>query len=284
MLDPGDCWALRRAQIHRSVPGHPARCAHVPGRGGDEQESLCIPLSAHGHWLGVMTMSLPSEADLAEGRNMEELEGLARSVADQFGMALSNLQLRDRLRTLSIRDPLTGLYNRRYLEETVQREVHRALRHRTPLSVLMVDVDHFKAFNDNHGHQMADGVLRSVATTLSNNTRAEDVACRYGGEEFVLLLPDAAIADAASRADYLRQLVYDETEQNVTVSIGVASFPTDGSTWEEVLKAADDAMYRAKARGRDQVVVSGDHSASARTPKGSSDPSSTPIGLVGNPV
>jgi diguanylate cyclase (GGDEF)-like protein len=161
----------------------------------------------------------------------------------------------------SVRDPLTGLFNRRYLEETLDREQYRAQRSQTPLSLLMIDVDHFKHFNDTHGHQSGDHLLKMLGGQLRRGVRGEDVACRYGGEEFVVVLPGAAHGDAVKRAEslchdiaHLEGKVGGHTLGPVTASIGVATFPRDGENWVAVLEVADRRLYRAKEAGRDCVV------------------------------
>lgn len=173
-----------------------------------------------------------------------------------------------RLRELSIHDPLTGLFNRRYLEETLLREMRRAEREDAPLSIIMMDIDHFKRFNDTLGHAAGDALLQDLGALLSRTVRAADVACRYGGEEFVLVLPDASLEVATARAELVRDavkslhVVLDAVALGtVTVSLGVAVFPDHGCDGESVLRSADSAMYRAKDQGRDQVVIaSGDGS------------------------
>ena len=253
-LETSACWALRRSQPHRNTPESAARCPHVLDASGKlSGRTTCIPMSAHGHSLGMLTLSF---AEAGAEQQWEQPEQLGKAVADQFGLALTNLQLRDRLRNLSIRDGLTGLFNRRYLEETVVRELHRAARNGRPLGVVMLDVDHFKLFNDRHGHQAADDVLREVARVLSAGTRKEDVACRFGGEEFVVLLPDATLENAAMRAETLRAAVHERTGRKVTLSAGVASYPLHGESWEVLLRTADSALYRAKSEGRNRVVAS----------------------------
>ena len=147
------------------------------------------------------------------------------------------------------------MYNRRYLEETVVREFHRGKRHNTPVSVLMLDIDHFKMFNDTEGHQAADVMLSNVANTLRSGLRKEDVACRYGGEEFVMILSGATLEDAVKRAHSLRESVYTDSGNRVTISIGVSAFPSHGEVWEELLSAADAALYQAKNNGRNRVEV-----------------------------
>lgn len=183
-------------------------------------------------------------------------------MVEQLTLALANLQLREQLREQSIRDPLTGLFNRRYMEETLKRELQRANRYQYPIGVVMLDIDHFKQFNDTWGHDGGDAVLRAIGLFLQEHIRGSDVACRYGGEEFILILPDAPLEDTYHRAHELRAGIKDLQIQHngqqlptVTTSVGVASFPVHGVTIEEVIKVADTALYQAKTGGRDQVVL-----------------------------
>jgi diguanylate cyclase (GGDEF)-like protein len=217
--------------------------------------------------LGVLHLV---EAGLGKGRPENALgpqhllahRQLAFTVADQVALALSNLRLQESLRDQAIRDPLTGLFNRRYMQESLDRELRRAQRRRMPMGVMMIDIDHFKRFNDTFGHAAGDALLTAVGALLQRQTRAEDIACRYGGEEFALILLDASAEDTEERAKLLR----DETARlrveygqqplgNVTISVGVAVFPEHGETAEALLKASDAALYRAKAGGRDRVMV-----------------------------
>jgi diguanylate cyclase (GGDEF)-like protein len=192
----------------------------------------------------------------------ETKQRLAEAVAAQLGLGLANVELREILRIQSIHDPLTGLFNRRYMEETLEREIHRARRGGRPMSVLMLDVDSFKQQNDEFGHDGGDVVLRELGLLLKDRLRKEDIPCRFGGEEFVLVLPDAALAAASRRAEELREAVrhltipYDgRTIGPITVSIGVAAFPEHGHDGHALLQAADAALYQAKRDGRDRVSV-----------------------------
>jgi diguanylate cyclase (GGDEF)-like protein len=255
---PDECWAVRRGRLQtvtRDFQG--PRCDHVSGEG----DYLCCPMSAQGEMLGVLHLRLNSPGEGSAGP-IEPKQRVVLSVADQFGLALANLRLRETLRGLSIRDPLTGLFNRRYLEESLDRELRRALRRSLPVAVLMLDVDNFKSFNDTFGHEAGDLVLKEVATLLRKNTRVEDIACRYGGEEFTLILPEMTLENAKEKAQQIneavRQLRVLQGQQylgSVTISVGVAIFPTDGSNARDVLHAADGALYRAKQGGRDRVEV-----------------------------
>jgi diguanylate cyclase (GGDEF)-like protein len=182
--------------------------------------------------------------------------------AAQVGLSVANIRLREALRSQSTKDPLTGLYNRRYLQEMLEREIRRAIRSEQALGALMLDLDHFKNFNDTYGHEAGDAVLRETAAFLVRSIRAEDFVCRYGGEEFVVILPTADIRAAAARAERIRSKLRDVVVMHdgrslglITVSIGVAALPNHGTNEKDLLQAADAALYRAKRDGRDRVVV-----------------------------
>jgi diguanylate cyclase (GGDEF)-like protein len=248
-----DCWALRRGRVHHPRSDGDFRCAHLARTGWEG--GLCVPMIAQGDTLGVLTLC-------PGGPYSEELVTLAESVGERFGLTIANLRLRDRLRDQSIRDALTGLFNRRYLEETLARELDRAERTSRPLGLLVIDIDHFKRLNDTYGHDAGDAALAEVGRLLGRSFRSSDIACRYGGEEFVVVLPEAARGFAATRADSLRQAVKElrlnargAPIQTLSVSIGVAHFPDDGRTPEDLVRAADVALYAAKEQGRDRVVV-----------------------------
>lgn len=251
MLPPDQCWALRRGKpqlVHG--PGEAVRCRHVESGSG---ATACIPLNAQGHQLGFLYVSAADDGFLARVQLIE-------TAAEQLAMALSNLQLQERLRIQSIREPLTGLFNRRYLEESLARELSRCERRGLPLALMMLDLDHFKRFNDTHGHPGGDALLAGLGKLLQGLSRPEDIACRYGGEEFTLILPEATAELALQRAEQIRAAVQAMRVQHmgkdlppVTVSIGVAVAPHDGTDPESLLGHADRALYRAKARGRNRV-------------------------------
>jgi diguanylate cyclase (GGDEF)-like protein/PAS domain S-box-containing protein len=251
---PDDCWALRRGQPHFLTDdkgGLP--CKHARGEGA--RAMLCVPLLAAGEMLGTLHLCSRESID-------EAVRKRADLVSEQIAMALANLKLREKLRNQSIRDALTGLFNRRYTEETLVRELHRAERQRASLSILAIDVDHFKRFNDSFGHEAGDKVLRAIGTFLLEQTRGGDVASRMGGEELLVMLPGAGPDDARSKADQLRagikQLVLNHMGAalgKVTISVGVAAYPHHARRAEELLRIADAALYQAKHQGRDRVVV-----------------------------
>lgn len=253
------CLALRHGRTY--VVEHlvaAGRCAHLPSPG--PASYLCAPLSAQGRALGVLCVMSPAGDE--PGGLSETKQRLAEAVAAQLGLGLANVELREILRIQSIHDPLTGLFNRRYMEETLEREIHRARRGGRPMSVLMLDVDSFKQQNDEFGHDGGDVVLRELGHLLKDRLRKEDIPCRFGGEEFVLVLPDAALAAASRRAEQLREAVrhltipYEgRTIGPITVSIGVAAFPEHGHDSHALLQAADAALYQAKRDGRDRVSV-----------------------------
>ncbi len=261
---PDDCWALRRGKIHRVDDAtSPLRCAHVSGShaGG----FVCVPLAAHGETLGVLCLERPQSPNPSLGSPEDPMEVLARQASaagERISLALANLRLREVLRSQSIRDPLTGLFNRRYMEESLERELRRAERNDGCVTLLMLDIDHFKQFNDTFGHQGGDTLLLALGDALNQRTRGQDVVCRYGGEEFVLILVGASIDSACKRAELLREELKQLTVQHagqtlgrITLSIGISAFPGHGTTAEELLRAADQALYRAKTEGRNRVVV-----------------------------
>ncbi len=256
------CWGLRRGRPYiMTGPRSGPPCRHLPSP--PPTVSMCLPLAAQGETLGLLHLHRgPNPVDDAAATFPETKVRFASMVAEQIALSLANLRLRDTLRAQSIRDPVTGLYNRRYMEETLERELRRAERAGRPLGVVMLDIDHFKQFNDAFGHDSGDAVLRRLGDYLQANLRRGDVACRQGGEEFVLIMPETAPGDAQRRADQLREGTKDlrvahlgRSLGTLTVSIGVAGFPEHGSTPEGLLKRADAAMYRAKQAGRDKVVM-----------------------------
>jgi diguanylate cyclase (GGDEF)-like protein len=222
-----DCLAMRRRLPHEVVdpPARPL-CRHYGHEPGTT--ALCVPLTIHGETLGLFCLAGETEAQL----------------------------LHD-----ALHDPLTGLANRRYLEESLPRELHRASRENSALSIAMLDLDHFKRFNDTFGHDPGDSLLREVGRVLGETLRKSDIACRYGGEEFVLVLPNSSLADIFERIEEIRLAVRelqirhgDRLLGAVTVSAGVAE-AREGMTARELLREADEALYAAKHAGRDRVVL-----------------------------
>ena len=261
-----DCWALRRGRPHKVNPAeNVVLCKHITERPSGSCQ--CIPLVAQNEAFGLMyvvsRVPVAPESPVSAA-DTEEHALLIRRMAETVALACANLRLRETLRFQSIRDGLTGLFNRRYLDETLDREIRRAYRHNRPVSVILLDLDHFKHFNDTLGHGAGDSLLRTLGDFLRNQVRQEDIACRYGGEEFALVLPDAALEIARARAEQIREgikhLAWQQqvpSAESVTVSAGVAVFPLHGSSASAVLQEADRALYLAKASGRDRVSVAG---------------------------
>lgn len=260
ILRPSDCRGLRAGRTHElSSDTVSMMCPHLEHAA--PTASVCVPLIAQDNVLGLLTVWLHERQD--EETYPSRVDGeLALRVGEQLALFLANLHLREQLRDQSIRDPLTGLFNRRYLDETLERELARALRHESTLSVLALDIDHFKRFNDTHGHEAGDVVLTSVAAELQRWLRASDIACRVGGEEFLLVLPDAPLEVAAERAEQVRaavsELVVDMKDHElprVTISSGVAAVPDHADSAEMLRRRADEALYRAKHNGRNRVEI-----------------------------
>lgn len=265
-FEPDDCLALRRGQLYVvSAPEKLLPCSHLIS--GRVQPYICVPLMAHGELLGILHL-WPAPAwgdDIFEGENRpfpEATVQLARRVGEHLSLALANLELRENLRQQAIRDPLTGLFNRRYLELTLERELSRVRRQNQPLAVIMADVDHFKRFNDTYGHEAGDVLLKTVGQFLQSHVRQEDIPCRFGGEEFVLVLPGTSLETAVQRAEELRQgveklrvVAQGQALGPITLSLGVAVFPFHGGSPEALLNAADMALYQAKKTGRNRVVA-----------------------------
>lgn len=250
------CWALRSGDSH-VVAYSGMLCQHL----GDHSPNkyMCIPILAQDTPLGVLHLQMPDSVDESL---MESHERMAIAMADQVALALSNLNLRKRLSALALRDSLTGLYNRRYMEVALEHEIRRVRRQRTSLGVIMMDLDNFKQFNDTYGHGAGDMLLRQLGTFLRTHVRSADIACRYGGEEFVVILPSASIEETRVRGEQLRQefqtieFQYEgETLDGVTLSAGVAVYPHHGETGARLLQVADDALYQAKADGRNCLVI-----------------------------
>ncbi|MEG0820629.1 MAG: diguanylate cyclase [Burkholderiaceae bacterium] len=256
-MNGDDCWSLRLARPYEADAVHGLACVHAqdPGAGG----SLCVPLVAQGESLGVLTLRYVAAARDASVH--EQRRARAVAVAEHIVLALANVRLREDLREQAMRDPLTGLINRRYMHESFARELARCERRELPLAVLMIDVDHFKRFNDEFGHAAGDRVLRRVAEVLGSAVRREDVVSRYGGEEFLLVLPETDLETARLRAEQARvavECLQPEAGEDwcgpLSISIGIGVFPCDGSTAEGLIRVADAALYGAKRGGRNRVA------------------------------
>ncbi|GAA6617207.1 diguanylate cyclase [Scytonema sp. NUACC26] len=254
-----DCWGLRRGRLHLidanllCIPCHHRK---QKSYSQSSSESLCIPMMAQGEALGVLYLSSD------EPGKLKAKQQFGVTTAEHIAVGLANLRLHEALKQQSICDPLTGLFNRRYLEDTLEREIHRAKRQQSTIGIVMIDIDYFKRFNDTFGHDAGDAVLQELAAFLKKHIRDGDIACRYGGEEMMLILPLACSATTLERAELIREGVkhlvlqhHDRNLDTISLSLGVACYPEHGLTGEAVMKAADAALYCAKQEGRDRVCV-----------------------------
>lgn len=264
-LQVDECWALRRGKPHWVAdPRAGLPCAHAES--AREFACACLPMIAHGEAIGILHLQFAPSADIVDAscaeRRIRTLVTLAEATAGQIGLSLANLKSRETLRTQSIKDPLTGLYNRRYLDEVLERETARALRSKSSIGLIMLDIDHFKQFNDSYGHGAGDLLLATIGRFLAARARRGDICCRLGGEEFGVVMPDSTVELARHRAEQLRggigKMRVDYRGYplgTITCSAGVAAFPTHGQSWEGVFQQADAALYLAKASGRNRVAV-----------------------------
>lgn len=257
-----DCWGVRRARVHISMVNDPELvCSHIGP--SIPQYALCVPMMAHGEILGTLYLDngLDQKQPVVNALT-ETQEQTVKTLSEHLSLAVANLNLRESLRIQSIRDPLTGLFNRRYMEESLERELRLALRKEAFLSVLMVDIDHFKSFNDGLGHEAGDAVLRELARLLQSQLRAEDIACRYGGDELLLVLPEADVEAAQNFAGRLQTAVrrtqiqhYGKVLEGLTLSIGIACYPQHAADVGALIGVADAALYKAKENGRNQFAT-----------------------------
>ncbi|STX51846.1 sensor histidine kinase [Legionella busanensis] len=257
---PEQCWAIRLGRKHHVSSSNRSEliCSHIKISNPEQNAFLCVPLMAQNDIYGLLYLELVRNgADILD----ENHKLLINAFAELAALALANVRLRENLRYQSIRDPLTGLYNRRYLEDFLFKHVHQAERAKTTFSVLMLDLDHFKKINDSYGHDAGDAVLKELGRILQGIIRIGDIAARYGGEEFVVAFYDIDHKTTLTRAESIRQAVlrlqvrYGAQQVGpITVSIGVAMYPGDGRTPTELVEAADKALYTAKHNGRNQII------------------------------
>jgi diguanylate cyclase (GGDEF)-like protein/PAS domain S-box-containing protein len=256
-IAPDECWALRRGQPYRPPGAQPSlRCPHAQADGSSSY--LCLPMMVESGALGLLYVVFDDESPAREDDML-----FAQRMSEQLGLALANFKLRETLRMEAMQDPLTELYNRRFLEVSLKREFARAAREKSSVAVVMLDVDHFKQFNDAHGHDAGDIALRQIARVLMENCRVADLPCRFGGEEFAVVMPGATRESTIVWAERLLEkvrgmrVVADGVAlPRLTVSVGVALFPEHGVETAEVIGAADAALYAAKDAGRDRHAIS----------------------------
>jgi diguanylate cyclase (GGDEF)-like protein len=256
---PAACEAIRRGHLFRvAAAATSLNCSHFTDT--PPESYSCVPLIAHGEVIGMLHVQGCTRAGDTPVHGDAELNAI-KAIAQHLSLALANLSLREKLFERATRDNLTGLYNRHYMREWFEKELLRAGRHPRSIGMIMVDVDHFKRVNDNFGHDAGDMVLRELAAVIRRVMRSSDVACRHGGEEFLLLMPEATPDGAFAKAETLRgevaglALVYEMQRITVTISAGVAVYPEHGADVDALLRAADEALYAAKGTGRNRVMM-----------------------------
>ncbi|HFF3110743.1 TPA: sensor domain-containing diguanylate cyclase [Legionella anisa] len=260
IVSPDECWALRRGCIHQINEFQPGIvCQHIKEMNQKQHSSLCIPLMAQNEIFGLLfiyrgTDVLPSE----------KLNTLISVVAETISLAIANIRLKELLHSQSIRDPLTGLLNRRFLDEYLIKQIGQAKRTQTSIAFIMLDVDNFKKVNDTFGHETGDYVLSLLGNLLGASGREGDVTCRYGGEEFLFVLPNCDLEHAKECAETIRNEVHNmpirikENVCSITISLGISIFPNSGSTSKELIDTADKALYEAKKRGKNRTFIFSD--------------------------
>lgn len=257
LYTPNECWALRKGKFHLSREQyHNLPCIHMNQSEIDEPLTMCIPLTAHGHTVGMFHLCLDGTNTLTD-----DTKQLAFTIAEHLGLALANLRLQEKLRSQAMRDPLTGLFNRRYFEEVFEKEWVESSQSNAPISLLMLDLDYFKRFNDNFGHDAGDYVLKEVANLLTREIDEKHIACRLGGEELAVIAPNCSIKESIAIANQIvnavRALHLDMNGLSLGqlgVSIGVVTYPDFQGSTTELVKAADTALYQAKDNGRSQAI------------------------------
>jgi diguanylate cyclase (GGDEF)-like protein/PAS domain S-box-containing protein len=259
---PEACWALRRGRTYivenMSVGPLCPHLKHPPATA-----YVCLPLIAKSDVLGLLHLRNRKSTQIQSEQNViSDLKDMAVILSEYLSLSIANIQLNERLARESVRDPLTGLFNRRFMIESLIREIKRAERNQTQVGIIMADIDHFKQFNDKYGHAAGDIVLAKMGSFFKTRIRSSDVACRYGGEEFVFFLPESSAENTFKRADRMREEVKNlevhyggELLASITLSMGISTYPDQGSNAEDLLRVADAALYKAKQEGRDRVIA-----------------------------
>lgn len=250
------CWGIRDGAKYLVNEHHiDLFCKHyiIPPKG-----SYCIPLIVDNNLLGMINFNFSNQSTITNYSTQ-----IMTVFGDAVKSALANIQLREKLQVEATRDPLTNLFNRRYLNETLSREFHRIIREKNSLCFVMLDLDHFKSFNDSYGHEAGDEILKYVGTLLINKVRGSDIACRFGGEEFALVFINTTIDEIITPLEHIRNEIEnakiyfrDTLLPPITTSMGIAQAPVHGTTIKELIQAADMALYAAKRSGRNKIMTS----------------------------
>ena len=260
VFPPDACWGLRRARAHvvDDIKIGPI-CQHLENT--IEVPYVCLPLMAKGDILGLLHLKNAFNGGNSRPAEIADLRQMAVTLSEYLSLSIANVKLSESLSRQSIQDPQSGLYNRHFMEESLQREITRASRKVTPIGIIMGDLDHFKKFNDVYGHAAGDKIIAEIGKLFKAKFRGSDIACRYGGEEFLIILPETSLEDTFKRANGLREeikkleMVFQgQILGAITMSLGVAAYPEKGTRMEDLLRIADTALYKAKQEGRDRVV------------------------------
>lgn len=259
-----NCVALQEGFItYLSSAGHGKGCKHLENVYATNPQfvGICLPIIDQGKILGMLSVHDNNKLSPIEADHKKTILFL-ETLGNQMSLSISGLKMRDLLKDQATRDPLTNLFNRRYLEETLQRELHRAQRHSKPVSIIMIDIDHFKNINDTFGHDGGDEALTKMGLLLQKYYRKSDAACRFGGEEFIIVMPEMSLDIAIQRAEQIRAAAEDlplslrgKKMSGLTISLGIATYPQHGNSMQSLISAADEALYRAKNLGRNRVEV-----------------------------
>ena len=260
IFPPDACWGLRRGHAHvvDDVNVGPI-CPHLINT--PSAPYVCLPLMAKGDIIGLLHLKNAFHSDSGHNSEIADLRQMALTLSEYLSLSIANVKLSESLSRQSIQDPQSGLYNRRFMEESLQREMLRAARKQTHIGIIMGDLDHFKKFNDVYGHAAGDKIITQIGKLFKERFRGSDIACRYGGEEFLIILPESSPEDTFKRAEALREeikkmeMVFQgQILGSITMSMGIATYPESGTRMEELLRVSDTALYKAKQEGRDKVV------------------------------
>jgi len=265
IVGPEDCWGLRRGKIYvHDQDSKRFPCKHV-----HKQDLIypyiCIPLLAQNRTIGLLYLQydqIVADSDKEQFSTIDSSLKFIENIASHISLAINNIQLRDALRNSSLRDHLTGLYNRLYLDESLPRDMDRANREGTSLAIVMIDLDHFKEINDTYSHEAGDLALKEVAEQLQKNTRKSDIACRFGGDEFLIMFYGTDSDDALSKCQIIQdkvnkiELFFRNSQlPPLSLSIGIAIYPQDSDQKAGLLSAADKALYSSKQAGRHKITL-----------------------------
>ncbi len=265
IFTPDQCWSLRQGKIYLYINNNESiPCKHFDAKNGNHSY-LCVPLLGLNEIIGTLYLQIIQSDQMSSEEVIKLFEKnnlMIQNVVGQISLAISNIKLNEVLKTRSTRDLLTNLYNRTYLSDTFERDLQRAKRNKTAMAIIMMDLDHFKDINDHYGHEAGDTVLREVSMLLLNQLRKSDIACRYGGEEIMMILYDTTVKEALEKIERIRNNIADMKFHfvdlvTITASFGLAMFPVDGEDAESLIKVADEALYQSKKAGRNRTTYKG---------------------------